>query len=620
MEEEFDISEVFSPARVTMYAKDRNLKAGYSIDLEHVDYITNKKWDLSNKREQQRLWSLMAKRPSSLIIASPPCTTFSTLQHLRRGGVPADEREHGLELLRVGIEVCARQHRAGRWFLFEHPKGASSWSEPEMQKLINMNGVFIVELDQCMYGLTSTDKIGRAPAKKPTRFITNMEPALACLSLRCDRNHRHVLLENGRARAAQIYPEKLCKAIIECYIMAKSDKQDEPENANAMMEETDDEVLMYQDLGPEVHVESESWADLSEDIHYDENTGVALDPQKVREGRRAEYEKLKGRDVYTPVPRDEAMRRVKQDKNVKFIKTRWVEVEKADAVRCRFVGQEFASQDPREDLFAGTPPLHAARMVVSIAATTSKDLVRSLMALDVGCAFLYAKTEREIYIELPSSDPLAAGGFHVGRLNRALYGTRDAPLLWQKELGKTLAMLDFVQSRLQPGVYVSKSREIVLVSHVDDLLATGPEEKLQQLRCDLQKHYEIKGQTMDEANGKLKFLGRSITRVEGGYEWAGDDRHQQVLYEEWGLENANPVHLPLTTTFTDETAEEREKKEPMNVNDAKKFRRAVARFNYMSLDRPDLAVLANRLSRLMASPRIGDETWIKRGIRYLRGP
>jgi len=44
----------------------------------------------------------------------------------------------------------------------------------------------------------------------------------------------------GRARAAQIYPVKLCKAIIECYMMAKNDKQDEPENANAMMEGTDD--------------------------------------------------------------------------------------------------------------------------------------------------------------------------------------------------------------------------------------------------------------------------------------------------------------------------------------------------------------------------------------------
>ena len=79
---------------------------------------------------------------------------------------------------------------------------------------------------------------------------------------------------------------------------------------------------------------------------------------------------MKGRDVYTPVPRDEAMRRAKQDNNIKFIKIRWVEVAKADAVSCRFVGQEFASQDPREDLFAGTPPLHAARMVVPIAATT----------------------------------------------------------------------------------------------------------------------------------------------------------------------------------------------------------------------------------------------------------
>ena len=470
--DEFDVSEVFSPARVTVHAMERGLTAGYSLDLEHRDCITNRKWDLSIKKEEQRLWSLMARRPSSLIVVSPPCTTFSSLQRLRPGGVPLGEREHGLELLRVGIEVCVRQHRAGRRFLFEHPQGASSWPEPEMQKLINMDGVFVVNADQCRYGLTSVDQLGRAPAKKPTKLITNMEPAFVCLSLRCDKSHRHVTLENGRARAAQIYPEKLCQAIIECFIKTKEVKQDEADDAYAMLEEPTDELMMLHELGPEVH--AESWAEMSEDLHYDENTGEALDPQKVRDGRRTEYEKLKSRDVYTPVLREEAMRRVKQDKDTKFIKTRWVEVAKADAVRCRFVGQEFASQDPREDLFAGTPPLHAARMVVSIAATTSKGLTRSLMALDVGCAFLYAKTEREIYIELPSSDPLAAGGFHVGRLNRALYGTRDAPLLWQKELGQTLAKLDFVQSRLQPGVYVSKLRGIVLVSHVDDLLATGP--------------------------------------------------------------------------------------------------------------------------------------------------
>ena len=38
----------------------------------------------------------------------------------------------------------------------------------------------------------------------------------------------------------------------------------------------------------------------------------------------------------------------------------------------------------------------------------------------------------------------------------------------------------------------------------------------------------------------------------------------------------------------------------------------------MSLDRPDLCVVANRLSRFMASPRVGDETLVRRVCRCLR--
>jgi len=250
----------------------------------------------------------------------------------------------------------------------------------------------------------------------------------------------------------------------------------------------------------EVEEKHVAWADLEEEAHYDEITGMVLDPGKVREGRHLEYEKLKARDVYSPVLRSEAMTMVKHNLETKFVKTRWVESVKGEAVRCRFVAQEFAGNDARDDLFAGTPPLFAARMVVSIAAT-SRTAMHSLMALDVGCAFLYAKAERDIYIEMPSSDPMSVSGFHVGKLNRALYGTRDAPTLWQKELGKTLAALGFTPSKLHPGVFWSTQRGIVLVSHVDDILATGPEEELRRLRSDLKVVYEIKGQTISEAGG-----------------------------------------------------------------------------------------------------------------------
>ena len=59
-------------------------------------------------------------------------------------------------------------------------------------------------------------------------------------------------------------------------------------------------------------------------------------------------------------------------------------------------------------------------------------------------------------------------------------------------------------------------------------------------------------------------------------------------------------------------------KKPMSVNEAKFYRRCAARLNYMTLDRPDLCVEANLLSRAMANPKKGDEKLIKRVGRYLR--
>ena len=57
----------------------------------------------------------------------------------------------------------------------------------------------------------------------------------------------------------------------------------------------------------------------------------------------------------------------------------------------------------------------------------------------------------------------------------------------------------------------------------------------------------------------------------------------------------------------------------MEKEDATLFRRAVARLNYMSLDRPDLAAVSNMLARRMATPKVGDEKLVKRSLRYLHG-
>ena len=46
------------------------------------------------------------------------------------------------------------------------------------------------------------------------------------------------------------------------------------------------------------------------------------------------------------------------------------------------------------------------------------------------------QTMRKIYIRLPPEDPRASDPEVVGKLEKAMYGTRDAPMIWQREVAK----------------------------------------------------------------------------------------------------------------------------------------------------------------------------------------
>ena len=99
--------------------------------------------------------------------------------------MPEEERLRGLELLRVAVKACRIQMKKKLYFILEHPQGASSWKVPEVQELINMDGVVRIDLDQCMFGLTSRDEQGAGLVEKSTRIVTNMPHTAVVLHLRC---------------------------------------------------------------------------------------------------------------------------------------------------------------------------------------------------------------------------------------------------------------------------------------------------------------------------------------------------------------------------------------------------------------------------------------------------
>ena len=205
----YDLCELFSPPRVSAVASARGLRGGWALDVNFVDPVSGSAWDLSEPRAQEKVWKMIRRDKPLVVGLSPECTLFSALQNLRKTDIPADEMAKAVACVRFCVDVAEFQMARGRFFYFEHPLTASSWTMPELEKLQSMSGVEDVVLHMCSFGLTATDCDGDGLVKKPTRVLTNMPSIASALDRRCSNDHRHVHLLSGKAKAA-IHNRKIC--------------------------------------------------------------------------------------------------------------------------------------------------------------------------------------------------------------------------------------------------------------------------------------------------------------------------------------------------------------------------------------------------------------------------
>ena len=82
------------------------------------------------------------------------CATFSQLQNLSEWDDGKQRRwREAVEHIKFVVAMRRRQVREGKWFLREHPAGASSWGLAQTQELQEEEGVLTVAGDQRAYGL-----------------------------------------------------------------------------------------------------------------------------------------------------------------------------------------------------------------------------------------------------------------------------------------------------------------------------------------------------------------------------------------------------------------------------------------------------------------------------------
>ena len=189
-----DVSEIYSPPRIAQEAGLRTyaglrLRPGWSLDLTTNDPETGAPWDLGDGKVRSKVVKLIQEAKPYMIVCSPMCTAFSQIQALnverRDPAVVRRELECAKDHVRWTMRICATQVREGRYFLFEHPKTASSWKMPEVEKVARMAGVAKVRTDMCAFGMCSKDEEGVGLVKKPTSMMTNSPEVARRLDKRC---------------------------------------------------------------------------------------------------------------------------------------------------------------------------------------------------------------------------------------------------------------------------------------------------------------------------------------------------------------------------------------------------------------------------------------------------
>ena len=139
-------------------------------------------------------------------------------------------------------------------------------------------------------------------------------------------------------------------------------------------------------------------------------------------------------------------------------------------------------QDSFVETFAPTVGVASVRVLAALACES--DLF--LGHVDITQAFIRAELEETIHMRMPRGCGVLSGT--LVKLNKSLYGLRQASRQWFRHLKDCFLVLDFEQCLADPCVFRLMEGDAVvltLVVHVDDVFVVGKQERCDRLALEL---------------------------------------------------------------------------------------------------------------------------------------
>lgn len=178
---------------------------------------------------------------------------------------------------------------------------------------------------------------------------------------------------------------------------------------------------------------------------------------------------------------------------------KWVFKRKEDSVgkvtrfKARLVAQGF-SQRPGVDYDAVFAPV-ASQNTLRVLFTVAGHKRMNVRHIDVKSAYLHGRLQEDIYMEQPRGFVQPGKEKLVCKLERSLYGLKQAAKVWNETINGILKELGFQQSHADPCLYVKVLRNgerVYLLIYVDDmLLVSTVVDEIKRTEKDLAKRMKL---------------------------------------------------------------------------------------------------------------------------------
>ncbi|OWM91419.1 hypothetical protein CDL15_Pgr017337 [Punica granatum] len=190
-----------------------------------------------------------------------------------------------------------------------------------------------------------------------------------------------------------------------------------------------------------------------------------------------------------------------------------------------------------DETFAPVAKLVSVRVLLTMALYKNWELFQ----LDVNNTFLHGDLEEEVYMKLPPG-LTSVGSTKVCRLQKSLYGLRQASRNWFAKFSIALKSYGFLQSSADYSLFTFNKDGVILIVlvYVDDLILTGND----PAQCTKFKQYLDDCFSIKDLGTLRYFLGIEVAR-QPDYLFLCQRKYTLDILQETGMLGARSTTFPM---------------------------------------------------------------------------